>query len=161
MSIKGCPFNIAIDSCAFHPPQEKEKAATLELSKLRDEGMISAIISNKVDKELSKAPHHVARKRLEQIYTLPVNLTSEEKTTKQKIRSLLFGNKSNLKENELNDIYNIFEAQKYGCRYFVTTDKKHLLAKAVQIEQLCSMRVVEPTKCLSEIKEWIERHRQH
>jgi len=155
------PFYIFIDSCAFHPPQASEKTAVSELFKLKEEGKISDLISYKVDQELSKAPSRIARQRIGKIYTMPVSLTIDERKTQLEIRNLLFGDKQKLKSNERNDVDNIFEAQKYGYMYFVTLDKNHILSKTAQIEKRFKMKVVTPSECLREIKEWLARYDQN
>jgi len=151
------PFNIFIDSCAFNPPVESEKNAILELFKLEEEGKIVIEIPYEVENELSKAPLWIARRRLGKIFTIPVGLTEGEKKTKCEIRNLLF-NKQNLRQNEVNDVTHIFEAQKYGARYFVTMDKKHILSKAIEIEKRFGMKMVMPSRCLKEIEEWFARY---
>jgi hypothetical protein len=148
---------IFFDSCTFHAPQEAEKEAMCGLLKFKEEGIIVGIISYKVDRELSRAPSRIARKRVYKIYTIPLNLTEEEREIKTEIRRLLFSDRQSLKTNEMNDVDNVFEAQKYGCRYFVTLDNKHILSKGKYIKKRFHLIVVTPSECLREIKEYIEQ----
>ena len=151
---------IFLDACAFHPPQPSEKAATSELLDLKEKGLIIIIIPHGVNQELSRAPQQIAKLRTDHIFTISQSLNDEEENKKLEIRKLLFNNKQILKQNEINDIDHIFEAQKYGSRYFVTVDTKHILSKASQLEGRIKIKVVTPAECLMEIKKLIASHNQ-
>ena len=153
------PFTIFFDSCGFYPPQASEKLATKKLLILWENSIINIIISYMCEKELSKAPPIVAKMRLTQIYTMPVTMIDNEKEIKKEIKNILFNNKAVLKNNDINDIGNIFEAQKYGCRLFVTLDKKHIISKKKEIYNRFGMKVVMPSECILEIIEYAKRRK--
>jgi len=147
---------IFFDANSFYPPQEKEKIAMTELEKIiyRTED-ITLEIPYSVRNELSKAPKWIQTKISQSIYTLPRNLVDEEKKTQREILLLLFGTLQNLKGNQINDAIHIFEAQKYGCRYFVTLDKKHILSKRTDIEKRFNLKIVTPSECLEIVKKLV------
>lgn len=152
---------IFFDSCAFNPPQETEKTAMDELEKIiTDTEDITIEIPYSVKKELSKAPKWIQKKIALSIYTLPQNLTDEEKKTQHGIQFLLFGAQQNLNQNQINDTIHIFEAQKYGCRFFVTLDKKHILSKGINIEKRFSLRPITPSECLKIVKKFFQKERE-
>ena len=112
---------IFFDSCSFYPPQKDEKIAMSKIEKIVGSYEELAIeIPYSVKTELSKAPKWIEKKISMSIYTLPVSLTDEERNIIQEIRIILFGKNALLENNQEMDVIHLFEAQKYGCRYFIT-----------------------------------------
>ncbi len=144
---------VFFDANSFCPPQDDEKKAMSEIEKMIDQiENVMIEIPYSVKKEVSLAPKWIRTKITQTIYTLPVTLTDKEIRIKEEIQILLFGNQVNLSQNQVNDIIHIFEAQKYGCRFFVTLDKKHILSKGVEIEKRFILKVVNPTEYLHILK---------
>ena len=150
-------INVYMDSCAFYPPQEPDKKASKRLFDLYDEDKISIEIPYGVKDELSKLKHTVRKKMLDKTYTIRVPLTSKEEIEWQDVKQILFGDRSDLRPNDVMDINNVFEAQKYGCVFFVTCDKRHILSKASLLFARFRLQVMSPSQCLRVIEEYLAK----
>lgn len=149
------PSNIFVDACACYPPQDNEKLAMDKLFKLMYEEKVSLVAPYAAQNELDNAPRIVDYKRKPFVYTINMGVQNpKEYKDKIEVRRLLFGDKGVLKRNEINDIANLCEAIREGVRYFVTTDKKHILSKASRIGEKYKVLVVLPSEMLSEVKEY-------
>jgi hypothetical protein len=151
-------LGIFMDTCAFYPPQKEEKLAANEIFKLYDkywdDGLLIGI-SDSVEKELSRIRHRMTKRVFDCICTLCLPPKPDEIKTQDKIRDLIFIDKKLLKRNDRADINNIFEAQKYGYSYFVTTDRAHILSKADKLEEMFRIKALLPSECLKELRQWI------
>lgn len=136
------------DTCAFHPPVPKEKEASDRLLDLEEKEGIEIIIPFGTYNEL---PNRLAKFRSKMISTNKVPLVDEEEKVKLEISTILFSNKPQLQPNEATDIDNLFEALKYGCTFFVTFDKKHILSRSLDLQKRFNLRVASPSECLKYI----------
>lgn len=146
---------IFFDTCAFWPPQPDEKKAVCRLKELETQRFINIEMPHSVEEELMRAPCKIPQETVGRIFTIPVGLNMEEQNIKNRIRKILFPKKSELTKSDQNDITHIFEAQKYGCDFFVTVDKRHILSKAEILESQIGVQVLSPTKCLKIVLEKI------
>ena len=139
------------DTCAFHPPTESEKAAVEQIMKMEKAKLVRIDITHAGNSELLRGPK--GAETLGRLSTLEVGLNFEEQSLKNKIREILFPGKKSLTQGDEKDVVHLFEAQKYGCDYFVTFDCKHILSKSVSIEHEIGLRVVSPSECLKLISQ--------
>jgi predicted nucleic acid-binding protein len=148
MAINPWLCNNFVDSCAFDPKYDPENKAATEIFRLHEEDNLGIIIAHSTQKELEhpNTPSWVKKEATGLISTNNVSLTSEEKALLQNIEITLAGHGN--RKNIVQDARHIFEAQKYGGVYFVTTDNR-LLKKASEIYKLCSVSILLPSKFLS------------
>jgi hypothetical protein len=120
---------VHLDSCAFDPKYHPEDEASKKIFQLYDNNEINLLIAHSTMKEIDhpNTPDWVKNQALIQIFTINTALTKSEETRKNKIASILRGNSKTDKHQQ--DADHIFEASKYGGRYFVTTDKRILNKK--------------------------------
>lgn len=146
--------NSFIDSCAFDPKYGPEQAAANEIFRLDSIHDLSLLIAHSVRKELEhpNTPEWVKREGLSRIYSIKVQLTRDEMALKREIHAILTGNGKPEKMKE--DAEHIFEAQKYGS-CFVTTDER-LLKRAADINALCSVVILKPSKFLEYVRAAIQ-----
>jgi len=139
--------HVFLDSCAFDPKDLKEERAIQELFKMRDEEKITLFIAHSTEKEIKhpNTPGKVKRDSLKMIYTVQVNLTSEEEEKLKKIEKILAGD--GRVENIKSDASHLFECQKYGW-IFVTLDNR-VLKKKDQIRKFLNVNIYRPSKLLS------------
>ena len=149
---------IMVDSCAFHPPVDIEKAAMDELWKLEEEKKINKLeIGEATEEEMKKAPPQF-QNRVNSRICAGVELTSlQERQRKREIADVLFPGKTKtqLTSGDKRDIQNIFVASQWHYYFFVTYDKRHIVSKAEIIMGRFRLRVVTPSQCLKEIKKII------
>lgn len=148
--------NNFVDSCAFDPKYDPEDKAAREIFRLHEEKDLDIIIAHSTQKEIEhpNTPSWVKKEAIGLIYTLNGSLTSEEKALLQNIEITLAG--SGKQENIIQDARHIFEAQKYGS-YFVTTDDR-LLKKAYEIQKLCRVKIILPSKFLAIVQNHAKVH---
>ena len=110
-------INNFVDSCAFDPKYAPEDKAAKEIFRLHQEKDLGIIIAHSTQKEIEhpNTPSCVKKEAIGLIYTLPVSLTSEDKSLLKNIEITLAG--SGKVENIIQDARHIFEAQRYGS-YF-------------------------------------------
>lgn len=147
MTINPWLTNNFVDSCAFDPKYAPEDKAATEIFRLHKEKDLCIIIAHSTQKEIEhpNTPSWVKKEAIGLIYTLPVSLTSQEKSLLKNIERTLAG--SGKLENITQDARHIFEAQRYGS-YFVTTDDR-LLKKAYEIQKLCHVKIILPSEFLA------------
>ena len=87
---------------------------------------------------------------LPQTFTLPVNRTGQERSTLDRIRSVLRGNAISGQHDA--DAEHLFEASKYGGGYFITHDRR-MLAKRDQVRPL-----IGPALAIVTLEEFLEAY---
>lgn len=150
-------IEIFVDACAFHPPVKEEKQAMLELLMLEEKGKIQLKIAKSTEEELMNAPHNMQKHRFNRIIAYPFIESDEEKRTLIEIESTLFPNRKNIRNGERSDAEHIFCAHKYGCRYFITYDKRHILSKRDMLLKKWNIIAVTPVEGLDYVREEIKR----
>lgn len=142
--------NTFIDSCAFDPKYEPESTASLEIFRLSEKTDLIIEIAHSTQKEIEhpNTPKWVMDKAKQLNYTIPVQLTPNEKATLRDIERILAGN--GRVENITQDARHVFEAQKYGS-YFITTDDK-ILRRANALRRHVGVEIVRPSEFLAIIK---------
>lgn len=144
--------NIFMDSCSFDPKYAPEDIASQRLFHLYDAGQINIIIAHSNMKELAhpNVPAYVKNEANAKIFSIGVQLTTEELALKERILDLLAGN--GRREQMQQDAEHVFEAQKYG-KLFVTTDKR-ILRKKTKLCQLCGVVLLLPSGLLDLIESY-------
>jgi hypothetical protein len=146
--------NIFIDSCAFDPKYSPEQEASEKLFKLSEEekNKINLIVahSNKKELEHPNTPAWVTKEAQSRIYTIPTNLTEDERKIKDGILKILAG--EGKPENMRQDAEHVYEAVKYGS-YFVTTDNQ-ILKREKELFDFCKIRILKPSAMLNIYKEY-------
>lgn len=129
-----------IDSCAFDPGGDEEKASRRIL-----EGRPRIIVAHSVQKEIQhpNTPSDVKALANSQIYTIPTSLTPGELRVRDEIRILIRGNAEPGKHKD--DADHLFELHKYGGGYFITTDAR-LLSLGDELVNRYSITTILPTK---------------
>ena len=155
MPINPLITNNFIDSCAFDPKCAPEDRASDEIFKLFKEGKILIQIAHSTQKEIEhpNTPGWVKREAQNLIYTIDVQLTTDEVNKLREIETILTGNGKI--ENIRQDAKHIFEAQKYGS-YFVTADKR-ILDRAHALHLACTVNILTPCKFLEIVKEFLKK----
>lgn len=150
--------NTFIDSCAFDPKYEPESRASLEIFRLSEKTDLIIEIAHSTQKEIEhpNTPKWVKDKAKELNYTIPVQLTPNEKAALRKIERILAGNGK--VENIAQDARHVFEAHKYGS-YFITTDDR-ILHRANDLRQLAGVEIVRPSEFLAIVKKNLEAGRK-
>lgn len=102
---------------------------------LIEHGQISVVIPHSVVNEIGhpKTPHWVKAISNASIVTFPVSRTPPENARLEQIKTLLRGNALSAKHDA--DAEHLFEASKYGGRYFVTYDAR-ILSKSKEINAI-------------------------
>jgi predicted nucleic acid-binding protein len=108
---------------------------------LAEDGEFTLLLPYSVQAEIAhpNTPSDVKRKASRLIYSMPVQLTEQEKWTHQQIGELIRGNARAGKH--ANDAFHIVESAKNGGRHFITNDDR-LLKKAPEIWQELLIRVL-------------------
>ncbi len=123
-----------VDSFREHEIQRFDHyVATLDLQLVMPIGVHAEIQSPKTPTSVVNA--------MPWVYTVQVTLTEDEKQTRDGVIRLLQGNAK--PGRHLADADHIFEAAKYGGRYFITHDKR-ILSRSRDIEELLgqTLRIV-------------------
>lgn len=147
MAISPLITNNFIDSCAFDPKYEPETSASVKIFGLSEGTDLLLQIAHSTQKEIDhpNTPNWVKQKAREFIFTLQVQLTSNETKILREIESTLAGNGK--VENIAQDARHIFEAQKYGT-YFITTDGL-ILRRADALRKRFGVQVLKPSDFLA------------
>ena len=114
-----------------------------------DKILIQIVHSTQKEIQHPNTPIWVKQEADNLIYTLKVQLESQEIKILRKIESILAGNGK--VENIAQDARHVFEAQKYGS-YFITTDNRILKMKN-KIHKLCNVTILKPSEFLSLVME--------
>jgi hypothetical protein len=143
---------IAFDACGLGPPEEDEKRAVEELLALIDQHDIQCDIPEDVALEVDR--HRSARElRRGRLVACTPQIGD---TGFLELQRLLFGEKSELSPNEINDIRILLTAYHHLCSYFVTYDRSHILSRHEEIKAALGFDVVTPSKCLGILQEYLQ-----
>jgi hypothetical protein len=129
--------NIFLDANALDRDGSTRDKLVDRLEELQETEEISISIPGSVRTETNHphTPASVSGAMSQQISTLPVTRTSGEQTELDQIRLVLRGNALSGKHNA--DGEHLFEASKYGGRYFITHDRR-VLNNRHKLEKLLS-----------------------
>lgn len=135
-----------IDSCAFDPKYAPEEEASKKLFNLHEKGVLRLKIVHSTSKEIDhpNTPSWVKNQAASMIYTLPVNLISEERQRFREILKILTGN-GKAKNFEM-DAQHIFDCQRYHGN-FITTDGR-ILQKRDDLKKMCGIDIYKPVEFL-------------
>jgi predicted nucleic acid-binding protein len=142
---------VSFDSCGFSPPVKEEKLAAAQLLTLIEDHQVQFSIPEAVLEETSQAPNSARKIAQAQIYDYDLFTTQEEQQELSEVKNMLFGTVDGLSSGKVNDARNLLCAKKYGCTYFVTFDKNHILNKRVEIKSKLGFEAVTPTECLEKL----------
>lgn len=119
--------HIILDANALDRVDSYRSAEVDEFQRLSRE--LTVIKPHGVEAELSH-PRTPTRSRqdMDEIFTIPTNLTHDETLQRERLRSWLSGNSNSNKH--VADADHLFEATKYGGGYFVTHDQRILRRKS-------------------------------
>ena len=133
-----------IESCAFNPLDKDECVCSRRLLARSDDSGFMLIVSHSVQKEIDhpNTPGDVKLLATKALFTLEEDLTSNELEMREEIRTLIRGNAKPGKHE--NDADHIFELQKYGGGYFITTDSR-LLSKSKELFAKYFVTTIKPT----------------
>ena len=125
---------VHLDANAIDLDGERD-ALVSRLLDLNDAAKIGINLAGSVRRQIAhpNTPMHVRAALLPQIYTLDVIRTSEETARLDSIVALVRGNSPSNQHDA--DAEHVFEAWKYGARYFITEDRG-LLKKRGEISRL-------------------------
>ncbi|MBE3142237.1 MAG: type II toxin-antitoxin system VapC family toxin [Thermoplasmata archaeon] len=146
---------VAFDSCGFSPPVKDEKLAAEELLVLIEEYQVEFSIPEAVLEETNRAPNRVKKIAHAQIYNYDLFNTQDEQQELSEVKIMLFGAVDDLSSGKINDARNLLCAKKYGCTYFVTFDKKHILNRRIEIKSKLGFEVVTPSECLEKLNAYL------
>jgi ribosomal protein S8 len=143
---------VYFDSCAFDGGDESERQASIEARELFEEngGNINIVHSVMKEIEYPNTPQWVKDIANNSIFTIEVQLTSQEDAELKVVETIIVGN-GNL-EKRKSDCRHIFEAQKYG-RYFVTTDNGILKHGNAIKKKFSTLSIVKPSEFLEIVKQ--------
>lgn len=135
-----------LDTCAFDPKYTPEDSAAKELWKRYEAEEINLLLTHSNQREIDhpNTPTWVKQQALSMVFTLKVQLTSDEQNRRASLERLLRGNAQSDKHKD--DAHHLFEASKYGG-YFVTTDNR-ILSMAIEIFRQCSVQVLTPSNAI-------------
>jgi hypothetical protein len=143
---------ITFDACGLGPPEPSEKQAVEELLALIDQHEVQCDIPEDVADEMDR---HESAKKKRRGRIVSCN-TQMGRGKFLEVQRILFGTKTDLSPNEVNDVRILLNAQHYFCGYFVTFDKTHILSKRDEIRSKLGFEVVMPSECLSKLREYLE-----
>ncbi|MBI9045047.1 MAG: type II toxin-antitoxin system VapC family toxin [Anaerolineaceae bacterium] len=142
---------VSFDSCGFSPPIMEEKLATEKLLTLIEEHQVQFSIPEAVLEETNRAPDSVKKIAQAQIYDYDLFTTQGEQRELSEVKIMLFQTVDGISLGKVNDARILLCAKKYGCTYFVTFDKKHILSKRIEIKSKLGFEVVTPSECLEKL----------
>ena len=127
--------NIHLDANALDRDGSTRDKLVNRLLELQEAEEIKITIPGSVRTETAHphTPSRVNSVMSQQIFTLPVNRTQKEQAELDQIRLVLRGNALSGKHDA--DAEHLFEASKYGGRYFITHDRR-MLNNAAQVKKL-------------------------
>lgn len=144
---------IFLDSCAFDPKYAPEDQASEEIFRRYEEGNLKVLnIAHSTLKEIDhpNTPERVKREATATIFTLPVDLTGEERRQQEQILDVLAGNGGRDKMRQ--DATHVFEASKYGG-YFITTDER-ILKRRDDLRGVCGAIIVRPSEFIDVLAQY-------
>jgi hypothetical protein len=125
--------NVHLDANALEPPDPADKPLVSQFQELVHAQVLSVINPHGVQKEIDHPRTPASTKKdMEGIYTVQTNLTPNEILIRSRLVDLLRGDAASGRHAV--DADHIFEAQKYGGRYFVTHDRRLLNHKNEIVE---------------------------
>jgi hypothetical protein len=121
--------NVHIDANTLDRISPAHDSFVDRLLTLNESGEITLIIPHSVKTEIEhrRTPPRVKLDTRDSVYSLPVQRTAQEMGLLVKLRTLLQGNSQSTKHDA--DAEHLFEASKYGGRYFITHDRRILVRK--------------------------------
>lgn len=142
-----------VDVPVLHRKDDAEDAVVDELLETAFERRLMLHLTYSVKDEIAhpNTPADVKKRAQRFIYSVPVQLTQEEKELHQKVREIVQGNAKAGKHDA--DAFHLVESQKYGAGHFLTNDKR-LLKKKAEIGNLLNMEIVTPTEFLAVLKKF-------
>jgi len=119
-------------------------------------GILSILLPYSIQDEIKheNTPKGVKQRAARLIYTNKVSVTPDERQRLDILRKLLRGNAQSDKHDA--DAFHIFEAAKYGARYFITYDKR-ILRKSDELYKLLNVRSVVPKEFLAIYNNFVNR----
>jgi hypothetical protein len=126
--------NVAIDANAFDQLGDEVE----RLLALRAAGKVTLVAPGRVREEAlhPNTPPAVREIVSDQIFSLRVGLTGDERQQLARITAILQGNAAPGKHTY--DAHHVFEAAKYGCAYFITHDRRINQKKRQDLEAVLS-----------------------
>jgi len=146
-------FNTFVDVPVLHRKRNDEDAIVEELLKNGFDRRVMLHLTYSVKDEIAhpNTPAEVKARAATLIYSVPVQLTPNEKARHEKVRQLIRGNAESGKHDA--DAFHLVESSKNGAGYFLTSDKR-LLKKNEEIADLLNMLIVTPTEFLAILEEF-------
>jgi hypothetical protein len=116
---------------------------------LAEQGKMTLLLPYSVKAEIEHphTPAEVKSRAAGLQYSIPVQLTTPELATHDRIRTLIRGNAQSAQHAR--DAFHLVEAAKYGGRHFITNDRR-LLRKDAEIWDALHIRVISPTDFIAE-----------
>lgn len=150
-------FGAMLDSNALGGTEyDADVERVIELAELRQ---LSIVMPASVKDEIEHphTPVEVKRRAARLIFTLKVQLTSDEKRRSKAVRAILQGNAKAGQHDR--DALHLFEAMKYGCGYFITNDKR-LISRADELRTVLSyLEITTPAQFLETVDSFPPRGR--
>lgn len=147
---------IAFDSCGFLPPIKSEKLAAEKLLNLIEKHQIQFSIPQAVLEETERAPNRIREMAHKYIFDYDMFTTVKEQRELLEVQELLFGITEGLSRGKINDARNLLCAKKYGCTYFVTFDRNHILSNGEEIKSKLGFEVIIPSECLEKLQDYLQ-----
>lgn len=142
---------IFFDSCAFDGGSFVEQNSSIEARAIVEQRGAGIELVHSVLKEIEypNTPQNLRDESQGFIYTCEVNLNETEIANLAIIEKIIVGNGS--LEKMKSDCRHVFEAQKYGGHYFITTDLR-LLKKSIPIKNNFALNILKPSEFLAILK---------
>ena len=114
-----------MDSCAFNPGGNEEECIR-RLVRLYDDGEINLEIAGSVLKEIGhpNTPGDIKKQAATLIFTIEPSLNQDQVTERETLRVMIRGNGKPGQHEK--DADHIFDLQRHGGGYFITTDARLL-----------------------------------
>jgi hypothetical protein len=124
--------NIAIDANALDPKEPAAESLVARFMAMHAAGELQQVTPYGVMVELERprSPASVLARSLSGIFSLPVELTQREIRGRDAFRLALQGNAS--PGRHWADADHVFDADRSGCNYFITGDKRVLNSKPLR-----------------------------
>jgi hypothetical protein len=139
--------NNFVDSNALDQAGGPEDAAMAEVLALAASGEFTLLLPYSVQAEIERTntPAAVQQRAARLNYSLPVQLTAQEREVYVTLRALLQGKAQPGKQDK--DAFHLVESQKNGGRYFITNDRR-LLNKGAAIWRALTIETIKPSDFL-------------
>ena len=139
--------NSFVDANFFDKTDPVEDKAVDDILVLASNDEINLLIPYSVKYEIEhpNTPTDVKLKLSELIYSIKVQLNSNEIRTHKQVQEILQGNC--LEGKHKKDAFHVVESEKCGGKYFITKDQR-LLDKAVEIFRILPIKILKPSEYL-------------